>query len=170
MTITVKPAPASATDAARPMPLPAPVTSAIRVTSRRRDSAAVLVLDVHADDLVEVRLRLEPERARAARVEAARPTRDDPHHAFVGLASNPGSDLVTRDAAQRLDLLGDGHRNTGHRQATAGAERSPVDRRGADEEADRSPGRGVPVTSVVGHRQHRFLAVQRLANDVGEEA
>ena len=106
------------------MPLPAPVTSATRVTRRRSDAAAELVLDVDADDLVEVRLRPEAELdARAAR----RSCRGQP--ATIRMIVSSGSRrmqphrVVAGDVAQRGDLPGNGLRDARHRQAAAVAER-----------------------------------------------
>ncbi len=49
-------------------------------------------------------------------------------------------------------------------------DRRRIHGRGVNQEADRRARRGVPVADVLGHRQHRFLAGERLAQDVGEES
>ena len=157
---TVNPAPASATAEARPMPLPAPVTSAIALTSPL-DPAAELVLDVDADDLLEARLRPEPERLRAARVEAARPARDDPHRssrrARAGCSRTTSSPATRRSASICSPTVTDTPASSGSagRRArcssiAAAWRRKPTAARGD----------AMPVAHVVGDRQHRLLAVR----------
>ena len=165
-------APASASAEARPMPLPAPVTSAIPVTRPslrsarrarpRRSTRMISSKSVSAS---------KAERERAARVEVARPAGDDPHDRLVGLAPDPRErprhprhDATPRSARRRSPT----HRASSDNGRSPSASLSIV--AACTRKLDRRPGRGEPVTHLVGHRQHRFLAVQRLANDVGEEA
>ena len=75
--------------------------------SSSADPAAEFVLDMGADDLVEVLLGPEAQRLCAFRVEIARPAVDDPDDCLVGLLADQRHGLVAGDAAQRLDLLAD---------------------------------------------------------------
>src|SRR5262249_35855248 len=134
------------------------------------DRAAELVLDVDPNDLLEVRLRLEPERECTLRIEAARPARDHTCERLVGLATDALHDVLAGDATQRPNLPADRLGNTGHRQAAAAVERTALERRGMDKEADCRSRRREPVTYRLGHGQHCSLSVQRLADDAREEA
>src|SRR5690606_34575568 len=78
--------------------------------------------------------------------------------------------LFSGDAAQRLDLLADRGTEARHRKVAARADLLDVDRGAVDQETDGRARRGVPVAHVVGDRQNRFLADQRFAQDVREEA
>ena len=69
------------------------------------DHAAEFVLDMDADDVVERALRDESERARPLGPETVWPAVDDAHHQRVRLAADAGSDLVSGDPPQRIDLL-----------------------------------------------------------------
>src|SRR5690349_2353674 len=98
--------------------------------SLRDELAAELILDMDADDLLEIRLGLEAERRRALGVEVPRPAGDDLVDHRVDLAADALDDVVAGDLAQRLDLLGDGAGITRHGQSTARADRGGVHGRG----------------------------------------
>jgi len=51
-----------------------------------------------ADDLLEVRVRPESERERAAGIEVARPAGDDPHDRLVGLTPDAPHCVVAGNA------------------------------------------------------------------------
>ena len=127
-------------------------------------------VDMNADDLVERAFGNEAQRGRALGLEAVRPAGDDAHDQFVRLAADARRDLVAGDPAQRLDLLGDGAAHAGHGQVDARLDLVARQPRGVNEEADRRARAGVGVHHRVGDRQLRLLAVERLADDAGEEA
>ena len=70
---------------------------------------------------------------------------------------------------ERGDLLGHRHGQTRHGQRPARAHSACIQRGGVAHERHRCTRPGVPVHDAVGHRQHRLLAGQGLADDVGEE-
>ena len=61
-------------------------------------------------------------------------------------------------------------RDAGHAEVAARAELRGIELRRMKQEADRRARRGEPVAHALGHRQHRLLAGERLADDAGEEA
>ena len=71
---------------------------------------------------------------------------------------------------KRLDLLADGGADARHAEVAPRAELRGVEARGVQQEADRGARRSEPVAHGFRHRQHRFLAGERLADDAGEEA
>src|SRR6185312_15359442 len=85
------------------------------------DLAAELVLDVRADDLVEARFRLEPERLGAARVEIGRPALNDPDDGRIRHIADQLHRLVAGRPPQRLDLFAHccGEPRRGNRPAPA---------------------------------------------------
>src|SRR5208282_4663207 len=123
-----------------------------------------------ANDLVERRLRLEAESARAARIEPARPARDDARDQRVGFAANARGHLVTGNPAQGGDLFGDGAADTGHGEVDARSERVAFELGGVDKKAYGGTGTGMPVQDTVVDRQDCFLAMERLADDRGEKS
>src|SRR5208282_5148434 len=134
------------------------------------DPAAQLVLDMDANDFVERRLRAEAERARAARIEPARPAGDDARDQRVGFAANARGHLVAGNPAQGGDLLGDGAAHAGHGEVDARPERIAFKPGGVDEKAGGGARAGIPTSDAVVDGQHRLLAVERLADDRGKEA
>ena len=123
-----------------------------------------------ADDLVERAFGDEAERSRALGLEAVRPAGDDAHDQLVRLAADARRDLVAGDPAQRLDLLGDRAAHAGHGQVDARLDLVPREARGMNEESDCRARAGVGVHHGVGDGKLRLLAVERLADDAGEEA
>jgi len=61
-----------------------------------------------ADDVLEIRFRLEAKRQRALSVHALGLSRDDPDHQLVGHALDARDGGRTGDAAEGRDLLADG--------------------------------------------------------------
>src|SRR5262249_54486309 len=110
------------------MPLPAPVTSAILFTSPRA-SVGKLVLDVDANDLLEVVLGTEAELVCRAGVERSGPARDDAHDRLVGLTANQSCRSGAGDRAESGDLLGHGGGDARHRQAAPLGQRLRRERR-----------------------------------------
>ena len=152
------------------MPLPAPVTRATGVTFGARSIRRARLRRRRGRSR-----RSSPPRGSRARARA-RASKRPGQPATIRMIRSSGSRrmsrtaLVAGDAAQRLDLLGHGHRDAGHRQTPAVAER--VARRVAAawrRKSDRRARRREPVPDVVGHRQHGLRAVQRLADDAREE-
>ena len=111
----------------------------------------------------------ETERQRALRVESARPAATMPAITASG-SRRMRLTACRRDRAQRLDLLGDGRREARHGQRPPRAQRRRIQLRRVDEKADGGARARNPVPHVFRHRQHRLLADERLAHDVGEEA
>src|SRR5436305_12187884 len=79
------------------------------VAKLHRHAAAELVLNMRADDRVKTVFRLEAQFLGAARDEFLRPAADDPLDQFVRFPADQRDGLVAGNAAQRLDLLGNGH-------------------------------------------------------------
>src|SRR5581483_1957971 len=77
--------------------------------------------------------------------------------------------LLTAEALQRLELLADRRREAGHIQIAPSPELRGIDRRRVDQKPDRRPWARMPVPHFLAYGEHRFLARQRLAQDVGEE-
>src|SRR5919201_5743480 len=71
------------------------------------ERAAAVFFDMDAHDLVERVLGFEAELARAARLNALRPARDDARDQRVLGPANARGNALAGDAAQRRDLLGD---------------------------------------------------------------
>src|SRR5262249_1169358 len=133
--------------------------------------SAELILDVNADDVVKGVLGCgEAELARTLGLEIARPAVDNAHDESIRLALDARGDFLASNALERGDLLADGGGQAGDGEAAARAGGVKVHGRGMLEEADRRTRRGVPVADGLRHRQHRFLARKRLAQDVREEA
>src|SRR6185503_5448525 len=84
--------------------------------------ATELVLDVGADDVLEIRFRLEAERQRALSVNALVPSPDEPDHQLVGHALDARDGGRSCDAAEGRDLLADGAAAAGHREVDPVAE------------------------------------------------
>src|SRR6185312_7620660 len=83
--------------------------------------AAELVLDVDADDVVEILLGGgEAELARTRGLEIAGPAGDDAHDEGIRLALDAPGDLLAGDALQGRDLLADSGGKTGHGEAAPG--------------------------------------------------
>src|SRR6185312_11967808 len=133
------------------------------------DLAAELVLDVRADDLVEARFRLEPERFGTARIEIGGPAVDDPGDGCIRHVADQLHGLVAGGAPQRLDLFAHRRRETRRRNRAAPAHLGGVEFGGMQEEPYRRARARKPVPYVLGDRQHRFLTDQLLAQDVGEK-
>ena len=143
----------------------------LRGDDSRCDVAAEFVLYMDTNDIIESLLGGgKAEFSGPAGVEIARPAVDDAHDERVRLAPDPRRHLVSRHPLQRRDLLADRRRQAGHGEVAARAGGSTIHGRGVDQEADRRARRGMPVADVLGYRQHRFLAGERLAQDVGEES
>src|SRR5678816_3375990 len=118
--------------------------------------ATELVLDVGADDVLEIRFRLEAERQRALSVSALGPSPDDPDHQFVGHALDARDGGRSCDAAEGRDLLADGAADAGHREVDPVAELLARQRRGMQQETYRGPRAGMGMPHSVRHRQHRL--------------
>src|SRR6266536_2769648 len=123
-----------------------------------------------ADDVVEARLGPKPELDRAFGLEPLRPTADDALDQRIALPADASSDLVTGDSSQRRDLLAHRAGHARHGEIDPVPERLPRQRRRMHQKADRGPRARMGVAHALRHRQHRFLAGQRLADDRGEEA
>src|SRR5262249_55404481 len=80
------------------------------------ERAAAVFVDMDAHDLVERAFGLEAELARAARVDALRPARDDARDQRVLGGANARGNALAGDAPQRRDLLGDGAAPARHAQ------------------------------------------------------
>src|SRR5205085_12092446 len=93
------------------------------------------VLDMHADDVLEAVLDPKPERPRALGIEPGRPARYDLDDRRIGFTADARNNCVTRDAAQRRNLLADRTGDTRHGEIDARAERFARQRRGMDEKA-----------------------------------
>src|SRR4051812_43418924 len=106
--------------------------------------AAELVLDIHADDLLEVSLGTETERDCPSWVKIARPPRHDPRDHFIRLPADEPNGFHAADVGERRDLIRDGRRDARHRHAAAVAERSAVDPRRVHEELSSGTGRSKP--------------------------
>src|ERR1700690_2221111 len=133
------------------------------------DLSPQLVLDMGADDVVERRFPLEAEREAAARIEAAWPAGDDALNQFVRCTLDESADLVAGDAAQRRDLFPDLAPHTRHGDIDAVAQLRARQAGCVDEKSNRRARAGMPMQHAVGDRQDRFLSVERLPNDAGEE-
>src|SRR3954452_12844458 len=138
-------------------------------TTSNGDLAAEFVRDVHPDDALEIGLDGEPERQRAACIEAAGPACDDPLDELVRLTPDPGDCLLARHAPKRLDLLTHRAAYARHRQVDARPELLSRELGRVDEEADRGAWARMPMHDVLADGQDRFFAVQRLADDAGEK-
>src|SRR5262252_2539755 len=79
------------------------------------ERAAAVFVDVDAYDFVERVFGLEAELARAARLDALRPARDDARDQRILGAANARGNALAGDAPQRRDLLGDGAAHARHR-------------------------------------------------------
>src|SRR5262249_15777756 len=101
------------------------------------ERAAAVFVDVDAYDLVERAFGLKAELARAARLDALRPARDDARDQRILGAANTRGNALAGDAPQRRDLLGDGAAHSRHRKIDAGTERLVRESRRVHEEADR---------------------------------
>src|SRR6516225_11798830 len=101
------------------------------------ERAAAVFADMDAYDLVERAFGLEAELARAARLDALRPARDDARDQWILGAANARGNALARDAPQRGDLLGDGAADARHRKIDAGTERVARQTRRVHEEANR---------------------------------
>src|SRR5215831_8308299 len=134
------------------------------------ERAAAVFVDMDAHDLVERAFGLEAERARAARLDALRPARDDARDQRVLGATNARGNALAGDAPQRRDLLGDGAAHARHGKIDAGSERLARKARGVNEEAHRGARACMGVHHRFRHRQHGFEARERLADDAGEES
>src|SRR3954452_16983720 len=122
------------------------------------------------NDIIESLLgRGKAKAPRAAGVEIARPAVDNADDERVRLAFDPRRHLVARYPLQGGDLLADGRGKTRHGEVAPRPGSRAVHGRGMDQEADRGARRGMPVTDVLGYRQHRLLAGEWLAQDIGEE-
>src|SRR5215471_18660821 len=87
------------------------------------ERAAAVFVDVDAYDFVERVFGLEAELARAARLDALRPARDDARDQRILGAANARGNALAGDAPQRRDLLGDGAAHARHGKIDAGTER-----------------------------------------------
>ncbi|EGE55474.1 hypothetical protein RHECNPAF_9300126 [Rhizobium etli CNPAF512] len=125
---------------------------------------------MHLQDFVEACLRLEAERRSALGIKLGRPAGDDAFDDRIGHAFDERGRLVAGHAAQSFDFFGDQRREARHGEISPRADPCRIDRRGMDEEADGGARACEPVPHVVADRQDRFLADQRFAQDVGEEA
>ena len=134
------------------------------------DPAIKLVFDVDADDLVERSLGAKAERERAARLEPARPAGHDARNQRVRLAADAGGGRVAGNPAQGGDLFGDGAAHARHGEIHARSELLACQAGGMDEESDGGARARMPVQDAFIDRQHRFFAVERLADDRGKEA
>src|SRR5215472_12940874 len=129
------------------------------------------VVDVNPDDIVKgVFGRRETELPRPSGVEIAWPSGDDTRDERIALAPDARGDLVSGHALERGDLFADGCRQTRHGEVSARADRGRVHGPGMNEETDGRTRRGVPVPHLFRHRQDRFLAGKRLAQDAGEKS
>src|SRR5262244_2885556 len=133
------------------------------------ERAAAVFVDMDAHDFVERVFGLEAELARAARLDALRPARDDARHQRVLGAANARGNALAGDAPQRRDLLGHGAADARHRKIDAGTERVARQTRRVHEEADRGARARMGVHHRLRNRQHGFEARQRLTDDPGEE-
>src|SRR5579871_791010 len=149
---------------------PAQCARGLRMSWSSNEAAAELVVDVNANDLVEGRLRLEAERERALRIEAAGPAGDHARNQRIRLAADARGDALAGDPAQRGQLFGDGAAHTGHVEVHARPEFAAVESRGVQEKADGRARAGVPVADALFHRQYRLLSRQGFADDRGKEA
>ena len=70
-----------------------------------RQDAAQFVVHVNLDDFAERGFSLEAHVAGTGSVEVAWPSGDDSGDCLVGLTSDVGDGSVTRDRAQRRDLV-----------------------------------------------------------------
>src|SRR5262245_50229634 len=84
------------------------------LTKLRHELPAQIVVDMHADDLVERGFRLESELAGSGAIEPAGPALDDLHDERVGLVLHALGDALAGDALQRGDLLADGAADARH--------------------------------------------------------
>src|SRR5215469_16991802 len=117
-------------------------TQALPARGPRRSASidertAAVFADMDAYDLVERAFGLEAELARAARLDALRPARDDARDQRILGAANARGDAVAGDAPQRRDLVGHGAADARHRTIDAGTERVARQTRRVHEEADR---------------------------------
>src|SRR6266436_3974984 len=129
------------------------------------------VLDVNPDNVVEGLFGgSESEFYSPLGLEIARPAIDNAHDEWIRLAPDPPRHLVSRHPLQGRDFLAAGRRKAGHGEVAARAGCRAIHGRGMDQEADRRARRGIPVPDVLRHRQHRFLAGKRFAQNVGEES
>src|ERR1700757_5107350 len=131
------------------------------------EGAAAVFVDVDAYDLVERAFGFEAEFARAARLDALWPARDDARDQRVLGAANACGNALAGDAPQRRDLLGDGAADARHRQIDAGTERVARQTRGVHEEADRGARARMGVHHRLWNRQHGFEARERLPGLAG---
>src|SRR5262249_29958803 len=120
------------------------------------ECAAAVFVDVDVYDFVERVFSLEAELARAARLDALRPARDDARDQRILGAANARGNALAGDAPQRRDLLGDGAAHARHRQIDAGTEHVAGKTRGVHEEADRGARARMGMHHRYRHRQHRF--------------
>src|SRR5262249_10924668 len=149
------------------------VQAPLALFPRRRASiderAAAVFVDVDAHDFVERVFGLEAELARAARLDALRPARDDARDQRILGAANARGNAVAGDAPQRRDLLGHGAADARHRKIDAGTESVAREIRGVNEAADRGARARMGVHHRLRNRQHGFETRERLADDPGEE-
>src|SRR2546425_5405381 len=97
------------------------------------ECAAAVFVDVDAYDLVEQVFGLEAEFARAARLDALWPARDDARDQRILGAANARGNALAGDAPQRRDLLGHRAADARHRKIDAGTERVGRKARGVNE-------------------------------------
>src|SRR5437868_1778466 len=129
------------------------------------------VLDVNPDNIIKALFGgREPELQGALRLEIARPPLNDSHDEWIRLALDPGRDLIPRDPLERGDLLANRGGKARHGHVAAGPDRSGIDSRGMEQETHRRSRRSMPVPDVLRDGQHRFLAGERFAQDVGKKA
>src|SRR5260370_12280120 len=132
------------------------------------ERAAAVFADVDAYDLVERAFGFEAEFARAARLDALRPARDDARDQWILGAANARGNALAGDAPQRRDLLGDGAADARHRKIDAGTERVARQTRGVHEKADRGARARMGVHHRLRNRQRGFEARQRPRGGPGE--
>src|SRR5258706_10029752 len=125
------------------------------------------VLDVNPDNVFEGLFGGgEAQLCRPLRLEISRPAADDAHDERVRLAPDPPRHLVSRHPLQGRDFLADGPRKSGHGEVAARPGPRTVHGRGMNEKPDPRARRGVPGPDSLPHRQHRFLAGKRFAQNV----
>ncbi len=128
------------------------------------------IVDMRAEDVVEARLRGQPERPGPRGIEIARPSRDDADDRLVRLMPDPRHHLVAGNPPERRDLLADRHRQArqGHRPARPDG--GKIERRRMHQETNRRARAGMPMADILAHRQDRLVTRQGFADDVGKEA
>src|SRR6266516_2275008 len=134
------------------------------------ERAAAVFADVDAYDLVERAFGFEAEFARAARLDALRPARDDARDQRILSAANARGHTLAGDAAQRRNLLGDGAGHARHGEIDARTKRVARQARRMDEETNRRARACMGVHHRLRNWQHGFKPGERFADNPGEEA